>query len=101
MTYEDIKTVYEDIIDLWGEEDGGKVIVAIHTAPKCQLEWNEFMHRCTACGGNWVAMIATGISRIAPNVYNALPNNLNNPFKAFSTLCNIALLLGVKELPVE
>lgn len=96
MTYEELTEIYSDIINLWGE-DGKAVCLAIHNTPKYihHLTWNEFLDCCITCGGNWVGTILSGIKKIAPTVYDALPDHLGNPTRAFSTLCNIAYLLGV------
>lgn len=102
MTYEDIKEIYSDIIDLWGEEDGGNIIVAIHTAPRVEMSFTDFFrNHCIACGGNWVAMVYSGIESIAPAVAAAIPDKITNPFKEFATLHNIAYLLGVCDTPSE
>jgi hypothetical protein len=99
MTASEITEIYNDIINFWGEEVGNNVIVAIHEAPKYRgsgrLPWKEFLDYCTACGGNWVGLIISGLRKIAPEVFDALPDNLGNPTKAFATICNIVYLLGV------
>ena len=94
--YSDMVEIMNDIIILWGEEVGGKVIETIHYAPKIEMSWIDFLSLCTACGGNWVGMVASGIKKLSQEVYDALPNNLGEPFKAFATLCNIAGMLGVE-----
>src|SRR5574344_648875 len=43
MTYENIKEIYQDIIDLWGEDLGGQIVVAIHTAPHVDITYQDFM----------------------------------------------------------
>jgi len=102
MTYEDIKEIYSNIIDLWGEEDGEKIIVAVHTAPRVDMSFKEFFgNHCIACGGNWVAMVYSGIKSIAPAVAAAIPDRVTHPFKEFATLLNIAYLLGVCDTPSE
>lgn len=102
MTYEDIKEIYSDIIELWGEEDGGNIIVAIHTSPRVEMSFTEFFRdHCIACGGNWVSMVYSGIESIAPAVAAAIPDKITNPSKEFVTLHNIAYLLGVCDTPSE
>ena len=96
LTYPKMAQIMNDIINLWGEENGYKVIEAIHFAPKVEMNWNDFLSLCTACGGNWVGMIASGIKQLSQEVYDALPDKLGDPFKAFATLCNIANMLGVE-----
>ena len=98
MTYEDIKEIYQDIIDLWGEDLGGQIAVAIHTAPHVDITYQDFMcNYCVACGGNWVAMIYYGLKNIAPSVAALIPDKIQQPMKEFITLNNIAYLLGVHE----
>lgn len=38
------------------------------------MTFDEFLDKCTACGGNWTAMILSGIKNVAPEVYAALPD---------------------------
>lgn len=35
---------------------------------------DTFMTHCTACGGNWTAMLITGIKEVAPEVYGQMPD---------------------------
>ena len=32
----------------------------------------EFLNNCTACGGNWVAMLLSGIKRVFPEHYESV-----------------------------
>lgn len=34
----------------------------------------EFMNNCTACGGNWTAMIMSGIKKCFPEEYDEMPD---------------------------
>jgi hypothetical protein len=34
----------------------------------------EFLNNCTACGGNWSAMIMSGIRKCFPEYYNKMEN---------------------------
>ena len=38
------------------------------------MKFDEFLKQCTACGGNWSAMLMTGIERVAPDVYKEMPD---------------------------
>ena len=38
------------------------------------MTFDEFLGHCTACGGNWTAMLMTGIKEVAPQVYEKLPD---------------------------
>ena len=47
---------------------------------------DTFMTHCTACGGNWTAMIMTGIEEVAPEVYAQMPDRTYE----FDEVCFIA-----------
>lgn len=47
---------------------------------------DEFMNKCTACGGNWTQMIMTGIKAVAPTIYEEMPNRSYE----FDEVCFIA-----------
>ena len=36
------------------------------------MTMKEFLNHCTACGGNWVAMLLSGIEKIFPNDYKSV-----------------------------
>lgn len=38
------------------------------------ITFDEFMARCTACGGNWTMMFLTGIEDCWPEVYKSMPS---------------------------
>lgn len=50
------------------------------------MKFDEFLHHCTACGGNWTAMIMTGIKAVAPDVYASMPERTYE----FDEVCFIA-----------
>lgn len=60
---------------------------------KTDITQEDFINHCTACGGNWTAMIITGIKEIFPLTYAALPD-VNY---AFEDVCNVIYTLGVHE----
>ena len=37
------------------------------------MTYAEFIEKCTACGGNWVAMMMSGIKEVAPEIYDEMP----------------------------
>ena len=47
---------------------------------------DTFMTHCFACGGNWTAMIMTGIEEVAPEVYAQMPDRTYE----FDEVCFIA-----------
>ena len=93
ITYEDIQEIYQDIIDLCGEDLGDQIMVAVHTAPHVDITYQDFLcNHCAACGDNWVAMVYYGLKSIAPSVTALIPDKIQHPMKEFITLNNIAYL---------
>lgn len=58
------------------------------------MKMEEFLNQCTVCGGNWGAMILSGIKRVFQNDYEEVNNEYNamdfsdGGIKAFSFLCD-------------
>lgn len=38
------------------------------------MKMSVFLSHCTACGGNWTAMLGSGIRELWPADFNALPD---------------------------
>lgn len=58
------------------------------------MSGKEFMQNCSACGGNWGAMLLTGIKRVFPNEYDKVNDEYNSMdfshggIKPFAFLCD-------------
>lgn len=52
------------------------------------MTFNEFMSKCTACGGNWTAMILSGIKAVAPAVYAEMPDDRSFTFDEVCFIAN-------------
>lgn len=52
----------------------------------------EFINSCTACGGNWAAMLMSGIKRNFPEYYKDMPEKEYE----FDELFEITAKLGVE-----
>lgn len=84
----------DTIIALW-KTDGIKVAVACrHYAHNTDMTFDEFLNNCTACGGNWGGMFLTGIEKLFPEVYEAIPDKMG--VFAFTGLCCILEYIGIK-----
>lgn len=86
----------DDFIVATWKDDGIKVLEAIdqqHTTP---MTTDEFLSHCTACGGNWGAMLLTGIKVLYPTVYDAIPDDMGH--FAWRCLCEVLELLQIKEM---
>ena len=58
------------------------------------MSMEEFLSNCTACGGNWGAMLLTGIKRVFPEYYIEVEEHYNSMdfssggIKPFAYLCD-------------
>ena len=97
-TYDEIKEAHDALIRWWGE-DGKRVIEAIFnmkgddTILSCGMSMREFLQSCTACGGNWGGMLLSGIKRLFPTVWDAIPNDMGD--YAWACICYTLLLCGI------
>lgn len=54
----------------------------------------EFLSHCNACGGNWVAMLLSGIEKVFPNDYKSVVEEVDKigfgsgGVKAFAYVCD-------------
>lgn len=58
------------------------------------MSLKEFLSKCSACGGNWGAMLLTGIKEVFPEQYTEVEEHYNSMdfsnggIKPFEYLCN-------------
>ena len=58
------------------------------------MSMKEFLSNCTACGGNWVAMLLSGIKVVFPNDYETVVAEVDKigfghgGIKAFEYVCD-------------
>lgn len=38
------------------------------------MTFNQFLEECEMCGGNWTAMLMTGIKKVAPKIFEEMPD---------------------------
>jgi hypothetical protein len=53
-----------------------------------RMPGSEFMKKCTACGGNWAAMVMSGIRDVFPEMYATMPDRDYD----FIELCQMLLV---------
>lgn len=94
ITYDDIISAQNALVDHWGE-DGKKVIEACFNANATKMTNNEFLDHCSACGGNWGGMFLSGIKRLYPNVWDAIPNNMGS--HAIICIFSVMTLLKIED----
>lgn len=92
IKYEYIIEAQDFLVKHW-KEDGKKVIETIFNENKKNMSMEEFMTYCSACGGNWGGMLLTGVKRLYPKVYEAIPEDMG--IFAWNAICYTLLLLGV------
>ena len=85
----DFKSAIDYVSEQWNKE----VVEKALNAKTSRMSMKEFLNNCTACGGDWGAMLLSGIKRIAPEVWDAIPNDMG--IYAFAVICNTLMLLGV------
>lgn len=79
----------------WTEEEADKVIALCLNNP-VNMSMGKFCEYCTACGGNWGGMLLSGIERLRPEVYEAIPNKIaSSDIEAFALICNVIYLLRI------
>lgn len=91
MTYNDYKEVMETLAKDWGE-DGEKVVaLALHNP--VNISFDNFLMHCVCCGGDWGAMLLSGVKHYRPEVYDAIPEHMG--VYAFKDILLVLSLLGV------
>lgn len=83
----------EFLVATW-KEDGIKVLEVIAAQNTTPMTMNNFLDHCTACGGDWGAMLLSGIKTLYPEVYDAIPDHMGH--FAWRCLCEILELLQIK-----
>lgn len=89
ITYEMIKNAQEIISTNWGNE----VIEVCAKQNSLNMTSKEFINHCTACGGNWGGMLLSGLHKLVPEVWDAIPNDMG--VHAWSCICSTLVLCGV------
>ena len=75
------------------EHWGDAVLTAIDAEPALQMSFDEFLDHCTAHGGNWEGMLLSGLKKLRPKVWNAIPDKMG-PF-SWILICGTIKLCGV------
>lgn len=78
---------------------GDAVLTAIDAEPALQMSFDEFLDHCTAHGGNWGGMLLSGLKKLRPKVWNAIPDKMG-PF-SWALICDTIKLCGVSPLDKE
>lgn len=92
ITYEMIKNAQEEVTTYWGE-NGAKVIEICAKVIPFNGNSKDFLEHCMACGGNWGGMLLTGIRKLYPDVWDAIPDDMG--VHAWNCICSTLILCGV------
>lgn len=81
--------------EYWGAEVTGNIMEAIaeDEADKA-MTMSEFLGHCTACGGDWGGMLLTGVHKLWPHVWDAIPEQMG--VYAWECICTTIGLCGVQ-----
>ena len=70
------RAIMEDMVrDDWGDEAERIIAACREVEPVC-MDIVEFIESCVDCGDAWGLTLLTGISRLFPSVYDAMPSYL-------------------------
>lgn len=90
-SYEMIKQSVDSIITAWGS--AGESVIANAFDEHRKMTFDDFLNNCIQCGGNWGAMLLSGMKKIYPKTYEAIPENMG--INAFTFICETLALCGV------
>ena len=79
----------QQIRDQWGEE----VIAECAKHEPLNMDAKTFIEHCFAMGGDWGAMLLTGIKELRPSVWEIIPNNMG--VYAWECICSTLILCGI------
>ena len=89
ILHSDFMEALDNVRNAWGDA----VVVYAYMAQKTKMSFNDFLNYCTACGGNWGGMLLSGVRRLYPDVWDAIPEDLG--VHAWGTICSLLIILGV------
>jgi hypothetical protein len=92
ITYEMIINAQENLVEYWGE-DGKKVIEECAKVTPFNASSKIFLNNCTCCDGDWEGMLLSGIQKLYPNVWEAIPKDMGTFIGG--GICNTLILCGV------
>ena len=85
----------EMLIACW-KEKGIAIVEYVDTLEDFRIKpMSEFLSHCTPCGGDWGAMLLSGIKELYPIIWDLIPENMG--VFAFSVICDLVKLLGYYE----
>lgn len=92
ITYKMITNAQSLLVDQWGKQ-GERVIEECAKVHPFNNGSGTFLNHCTTCGGNWGGMLLTGLKKLYPTVWEAIPDDMG--CFAWHCLCSVLILCGV------
>ena len=91
---EEFRSEAEDFLRKHWKESAGNVIFECRNIVPYGRKIADFLKdECVACGGDWGKLLLSGIKKVFPNVYEAIPDNMG--FFAWECICYTCLLCGI------
>lgn len=82
----------DTLVACW-KERGIAIVEYIDTLNDFRIKpMKDFLAHCTPCGGDWGAMLLTGIKELYPTIWELIPDNMG--VDAFVILSDLLELLG-------
>ena len=75
------------------DDSAETVISAVSKREPLNVVFDEFLKSCITCGGDWGSMLLTGIKKLAPEVWDAIPDDMG--CLAFTCIIQVLILMGV------
>lgn len=88
------KKAEDFLVEHWGE-DGKAVIRECAKYPPLGMDCGQFLDHCVACGGNWGGMYLSGLKKLRPTVWDAIPDDMGDGNLAFVCIGYVLQLCGV------
>lgn len=89
IKYKRITTAVKQVSENWNEE----VITACFESTPFKGTFDKFLDNCISCGGNLNGLLLSGIEKLYPEVYNAIPDDMGE--NAYEMLIYTLILLGI------
>ena len=87
----DQREAIEYLLEHWGSQ--GQLVISACLEHATPITLDEFKTHCTCCGGDWGAMLLTGIRDLYPEVWDAIPDDMG--LRAFNCILYTMRLLDI------
>lgn len=77
------------IMENWGKN----VLEVIDSCEPLNITFSQFLDHCVACGGNWGGMLLSGLRKLRPEIWEAIPDDMG--LYAWRCICETLVLAGV------